>query len=246
VGEGRGKNKVHSLKRKGMEIMSNATKKKNDDDLSAAVEASGAVQTLHDTSMDIEKLIDQVSRFSVEDDQRVVQNGAALKAFKLKGDALSKRLADMVQEIVDVENESAKQMVAGKAPDLKRLNAIAMRKNDAESELRILNSVIESAGSQLAEAKAQARRENELKQWEVVAVVVNAFDDALQRLLEKRAIVERVVTLPVAFTTAHQLRATFDLLRRIEKDVTECRGFAATTVEKLSKTIPCKGGAKDV
>jgi hypothetical protein len=234
------------MRLKEKKIMATAAKKTNGDGISAAVEASGAVQNLHDMGKDIEKLIAKVSRLSVDDDQVVVQRKAALKAFKLKGDALSKRVADLAQEIVDVEKESAQDMLAGKAPDLKRLNAIALRKAEGEAEFRILNAVIESADFQLSEAIAQARCENELKQWEVVAVVVNEFDDALQRLLAKRAIVERVVTLPVAFTTAHQLRATFDLLRRIEKDVTECRGFAATTVEKLSKTIPCKGGAKDV
>jgi hypothetical protein len=65
-----------------------ATKKKNDDDLSAAVESSSAVQTLHDTSIDIEKLIDQVSRLSVGEDPLVVdeyrQHGAKTRGTRGK------------------------------------------------------------------------------------------------------------------------------------------------------------------
>ncbi len=75
-----------------------AKKVTNGDGISAAVEASRAVQTLHDTSMDIEKSIDEVSRLNVGDDPLVVENRAKLKEFQAKKDTLATDIANMDQK----------------------------------------------------------------------------------------------------------------------------------------------------
>jgi prefoldin subunit 5 len=75
-----------------------AKKITNGDGISAAVEASRAVQTLNDTGMDIEKLIDQVSRLNVGDDPLVVENRAKLKEFQAKKDTLATDIASMEQK----------------------------------------------------------------------------------------------------------------------------------------------------
>ncbi len=215
--------------------MATAAKKTNGDGLSAAVEASGgAVQTLHDMSMDIEKLIAKVSRLSVGDDPLAVQARARLKQFQSKKDALETDIASMEQKRAELEATSATEMLAGTAPNLKRLTDLAMRKMEAEGELRIVISVIDKAKAQLADVTARVRLKIERQQWKVVAAALNEFDAPLQRLLEKLAVVEKALTIPVALSVAHGLRYPIDDVRKFCKEFSLVKESVIGIIEKLS------------
>jgi hypothetical protein len=87
------------------------------------------------SSDSIEKLIDQVSRLSVNDDPLVVESRAKLKEFQTKKDTLATDIASMEQKSAQLEEDSAREMLAGTAPNLKRLTDLATRKSEAEAEL---------------------------------------------------------------------------------------------------------------
>jgi hypothetical protein len=166
----------------------------------------------------LEDAIDQLAARRYGDDPRVTGAKQKLQEFETRAGSLATQIESMASQHIDLEKESASAMLAGTDPKLSRLTTLVSRKVDAETELRLLASVIEQARTKVTEITEQAAHEQDLQELEGATTAIDQYVDAFGIFLEVQAVLEKALNLH-ALTPFTSLRRSLPETRDVYEEV---------------------------
>lgn len=144
---------------------------------------------------ELENSIERLAKLRNTDDPRVTSAQQNHKGFETKAKTVAEQIERMAGEHVDLEKQSAAAMLDGTDPKIQRLTALGQRKAEAETEHRLMLSVIEQSREKVKEISAQVDRERDRQELTIVGTALDHFIAAFEPLLEAQAVLEKALNL---------------------------------------------------